>query len=124
MSFISATNGRGFEAGYFLVDNEDCTRLTKTIPTNHAQAVTLADGRKIVPAGTIYPANDATAVGIVYEDVDVTDGDMPGSVVTRGAVYTDLLPIAPVSAAVTALAGIAFTATAPTITRPQFESAT
>lgn len=124
MSFTSASTGRGFEAGYFLVDNEDCTRLTKTIPANHEQVVTLADGRKIVPAGAIFPANGATAIGIVYEDVDVTDGAMPGSVVTRGAVYTSLLPAAPASAAVTALTGIAFTAAVPTITRPNFEGNT
>lgn len=121
MSFIGANTARGFEAGYFLVDNEDCTRLTKTIPANHAQVITHADGTKIVPAGAIFPANGATAVGIVYEDVDVTNGAMPGSVVTRGNVYTSLLPTAPADAAVTALKGINFVATVPAITRPAFE---
>lgn len=121
MSFISTPNtGKGWDAGWFLVDNEDCTRLTTTIAANHAQAVTRADGTKYVPAGAIIPANGATAKGILYEDVDVTTGDMPGSIVTRGAVYTDRLPAAPESAAVSALTGIQFTATSPAVTRPDF----
>lgn len=92
MSFIGGANGYEFKAGDFLANNEDCTRLTKTIPANHAQVRTNADGSKYVPAGAIYPANDATAIGIVYEDVDVTSGDMAGSVVTEGVVYEGLLP--------------------------------
>lgn len=123
MSFSGETfKGRGYEAGYFLVDNEHCTRLTKTISHEHAQVVTRPDGTKIVPAGAIYPANGSSATGIVYEDIDVTDGDMPGSVVTEGIVYTGRLPAAPVADAVTALSKITFVATAPAITRPNFES--
>lgn len=111
MSFISAENGRGFEAGYFLVNNEDCTRLTKTILADHSQAVTLDNGRKIVPAGAII-----TGVGLVYEDIDVTNGDAAGSVVTGGVVYKDLLPTAPTGD----LGNITFVDTVPTITRPDF----
>ena len=121
MSFISADSGKGYEAGYFLVNDENCTRLTKTIAANHAQVVTRADGTKYVPAGAVIPANGATAVGILYEDVDVTTGAMPGSVVVAGEVYTDRLPAAPVSAAVSAMTGIKFTATSPAINRPNFE---
>jgi hypothetical protein len=121
MSFISTPmTGKGWEAGWFLVDNEDCTRLTTTIAANHAQVVTRPDGTKYVPAGAIVPANGATAKGILYEDVDVTTGAMPGSIVTRGAVYTDRLPAAPVSAATSALTGITFVATSPAVTRPDF----
>jgi hypothetical protein len=70
--------------------------------------------------GTIYPANGATAIGILYEDVDVTGGDMPGSVVTAGTVYLDRLPVAPAEAAKTALEGLGFkfVTTAPVTTRP------
>ena len=48
MSFIQSPEfqGKGWEAGWFLVDNEDCTRLTATIAANHAQVVTRADGTK------------------------------------------------------------------------------
>ena len=121
MSFISTPmTGKGWEAGYFLVDDEECTRLTKTIKANHAQVVTRPDGTKYVPAGAVIPSNDANAVGILYENIDVSTGDMPGSVVTAGSVYTDRLPTAPAAAAVSALTGIKFTATSPAITRPNF----
>lgn len=121
MSFISTPlTGKGCEAGWFLVDNEDCTRLTTTIAANHAQVVTRPDGTKYVPAGAIVPANGATAKGILYEDVDVTTGAMPGSIVTRGVVYTDRLPAAPVAAATSALTGVTFVATSPAVTRPNF----
>lgn len=122
MSFISTPlTGKGWEAGWFLVDNEDCTRLTTTIAANHAQVVTRADGTKYVPAGAIIPSNDGNAKGILYENIDVTTGAMPGSIVTRGQVYTDRLPAAPESAAVSALTGIGFTATSPATNRPNFE---
>ena len=123
MSFIQSPEfqGKGWEAGWFLVDNEDCTRLTATIAANHAQVVTRADGTKYVPAGAIIPSNDGNAKGILYENIDVTTGDMPGSIVTRGQVYTDRLPASPESAAVSALTGIGFTATSPATNRPNFE---
>ena len=118
MSFIGAHDGQTYAPGYFLVNNEDCTRLTKTIP--QSLATTAADGTKYVKMGTVFPANDATAVGIIYEDVDVTAGDMPGSVVTKGEVYADALPVALANAAKTALEGLGFkfVATSPAVTRP------
>lgn len=118
MSFIANGTGKSFEAGFFLLADEECTRVTKTIPANHAQVVTNADGTKYVPAGAIFPANGATAVGILYENVDVTSGAMPGSVVIAGTVVKDRLPAAPVEAAVTAMADITFVATTPAVTRP------
>lgn len=120
MSFIENDQAVGYAPGWFLADAEDCTRLTQNIPANHAQVITASNGGKYVPMGAIYPSNDANAIGIVYENVDVSTGAMPGSVVTKGVVYTDRLPAAPVSAALTALkaAGIVFITAAPTITRP------
>ena len=120
MSFNQNETNVGYKPGFFLA-HEECTRETRQIAQNHAQVVT-ADGKKHVPVGAIYPANDATAVGIVYEDVDVTTGAMPGSVVTAGTVYLDRLPAAPASAAKTALEGlgIKFITAAPAITRPNF----
>lgn len=65
-------------------------------------------GRKIVPAGTVYPANDATAVGILYTDVDVTHGPQPGAVIVEGYILEARLPAAPVAEAKTALKEIKF----------------
>lgn len=116
MSMTSSLRGTAFEAGFFLVDDEACLRETTTIKANHAQKVT-RNGRDIVPMGAVIPANGATAKGILYEDIDVTDGDAMGSIVTRGVIYGDRLPAALESAAATALTGIKV-ATAPTVFRP------
>lgn len=93
MSFIKTDNtARVFAPGYFLAaDAENCTRETREM--KQTDATTLSDGTKIIKMGTAYPANDGTAEGIVYEDIDVTSGNMPGSVVTKGIVYEDRLAV-------------------------------
>jgi len=116
MSMTSSLTGTTFEAGWFLVDDEACLRETTTVKADHAQKVTRG-GRTIVPMGAVIPANGATAKGILYEDIDVTDGDAMGSIVTRGVIYGDRLPAALESAAATALTGIKV-ATAPVVFRP------
>ena len=45
-----------------------------------------ADGKKIAKAGTILPANDETADGVLLHDVDVTYGDAPGTLIMHGFV--------------------------------------
>lgn len=116
MSFTSTTQGTTFEAGFFLVDDEECLRETTTIAADHAQAVT-RNGRTIVPMGAVIPANGSTAKGILYEDIDVTDGAAAGSIVTRGVIYGDRLPAALDSDAATALTGIKVK-TSPSVIRP------
>lgn len=66
------------------------------------------DGKKIVPAGSVYPANDDTAVGILFHDVDVTHGPQPGAVMVEGYVLEARLPVAPAATAKTALSEIKF----------------
>ena len=66
------------------------------------------NGRKIVKAGTVYPANDATATGIVFTDLDVTDGEKQGAIITHGYIKKSKMPVAPSAAAITALKLIAF----------------
>lgn len=120
MSFsIHNNTSRVFTPGWFLAENENCERKTRQIDSTDERVVTAAGGTKFLPMGTIYPANDATAEGIVYEDVDVTTGDMPGSVVLRGTVYENRLPETLAEAAKTALetAGFRFT-TEPAVIRP------
>ena len=118
MSFIMNGTGKTYAPGYFLA-REECTRETREIP--QAGATTAANGGKYVKAGTFYPANNSSTVeGIVYEDVDVTSGDMPGSVVTAGVVYLDRLPASPESGVQNALEGkgFKFITSAPAVTRP------
>lgn len=120
MAFIDETKkGTVYAPGYFLAHNDEgVTRETREISQEGATAV---DDTKYQKMGTPYPSNDGNCVGLLYEDVDVTVGNMPGSVVTANAeVYEDRLPVALAGAAKTALAarGFKFVATAPAVTRP------
>lgn len=123
MAFIGeGTKGTTYNPGYFLAYNdENVTRETREFAQDSALVVTSKDGTKHIPMGTAYPTNDGNAIGLAYEDVDVTVGNMPGSVVTAGAVvYEDRLPVALAGAAKTALEnkGFKFIATAPAVERP------
>lgn len=91
MSFINANQGKAYAPGWFLADNEACERKTRQMAA--ANGVTGDNGGKYIPMGSAWPSNDGNAVGIVYEDVDVTTGDMPGSVVLSGTVYEDRLAV-------------------------------
>ena len=117
MSFTLKSQGRGYAPGYFLA-SADCVRETCQVDATHAQVVTLADGTKIVPAGAVVPSNDGYAKGILYEDVEVTTGPMPGSLVTGGVVYEDKLPAAIESTAEAVLTGIRVITTSPAVVRP------
>jgi len=66
------------------------------------------EGRKVIKAGTIWPANDASAKGVVFYDVDVTDGAATGALLFEGAVKVSKLPAEPAAAAKTALPRITF----------------
>lgn len=117
MSFINSNNGNVYAPGWFLTGDELCERHTHQM--EQTNATDDGNGGKYIPMGTVYPANDETAIGIVYEDVDVTTGDMPGSVVTRGTVYADRLPVAIDTDAQTALEAKGFVfVDEPTVTRP------
>lgn len=61
----------------------------------------------IIKAGTIIPANDATAIGVLLTDV-VKDHNPNGTIVIHGFVDKSKLPVAPESTAETALKMITF----------------
>lgn len=130
MSFNGSKQGVDFNAGSFLANgDETITRETRTASASSDLVITNADGTKYIPAGSAYPANDGTAEGITYEDVDVSTGDMPCSVITKNAtVYKDRLRVyadgdttveISVSAmSALALKGFTFIDSAPAVTRP------
>lgn len=101
---------------------------THTIPQSMGEADPDYNDRLIVKCGTMYPSNDANAIGVVYPNApdcfvyDVTDGDVEGSVMIRGTVWKNRLPVAPDDAAVTALEarGLYFDE-CPEQTRPQWD---
>ena len=103
-----------YQPGWFLAF-ANCTRKTVQVAQNHSQVVTKANGAKYVPAGALI-----SGVGLLYEDVDVSTGAMPGSVVTEGTVYEDRLPASYDSTAKNGIPGIKFISAAPAIVRPDF----
>lgn len=115
MSFTRDEKGLSFNAGYFLESEVGCVRKTREISADGAVDV---NGEKYIFAGTPWPSDDGSAEGIVYEDVNVTSGNMPGSVVVAGRVYLDRTTVG--SSAKTALeeAGFVFVDEAPAVERP------
>lgn len=120
MSFATTDRtSKVYAPGYFLAENENCERKTRQADSTDTRVKTTDKGGKYLPAGTIYPTNDSGAIGIIYEDVDVTNGDMPCSVVLRGTVYENRLPETLDSGAKTALEALGFKFVAePEVTRP------
>lgn len=104
MSFIAEKKGKTYAPGFFLA-HEECERETKEIP----QSLATTEGEtKYVKMGTPYPSNDGNIKGFVYEDVDVTMGNMPGSVVTAGKVVVSRIPVQLTTTARTAIEGLNF----------------
>lgn len=118
MSFVMNNQGAVYAPGWFLSADELVERQTRQMKLDGAE--TAENGGKYVPMGTVWPANDGTAEGIVYEHVDVTGGDMPGSLVTKGTVYKDRLPVEITTEAQAALEakGFVFINNTPAVTRP------
>ena len=78
--------------------------ILKTYEIKQEGVAADAAGKKIVKAGTVYPANDATALGIVFEDIDVTeDAVRPGSLIIAGRILKNRLPAEPAAEALAAL---------------------
>lgn len=82
--------------------------LAHTFYPTDANVKTLANGKKVIPAGTIYPANDSTAIGVVYYDVDVTNGEADGSLLVEAHIKTIKIPVVPTAQAKAALPNVLF----------------
>ena len=66
-----------------------------------------ANGKKIVQAGTVFK-KDGVAIGIVFADVDVTNGPQPAAIMVEGYVFESRLPAVVEEADKTAMTGIKF----------------
>lgn len=62
----------------------DCKGAACVVPEAGVEAD--VNGKKIVKAGTPFPANDATCKGYLLHDVDVTQGDAPGTYIFEGSI--------------------------------------
>lgn len=93
---------RSFSQGKMILANDhyvaipyDCTALTSLA----------TDG--IIKEGTIIPANNATAIGVLLSDV-VLEENPNGAIVIHGFIKKDKLPAQPETDAITALSQIKF----------------
>jgi len=77
--------------------------FTQQVDDTHAQ---VEDG--VIPAGSIYPANDTTAQGVTINDVDVSKGAQPVGVITGGHVLAERLPEAPTADALGSIRQVNF----------------
>ena len=50
------------------------------------EVVADANGNKIVKAGTPFPSNNSSCLGYLLHDVDVTNGDAPGTYIFEGSI--------------------------------------
>lgn len=92
--------------------------VLKTYTAEQTKAETVGT-KKIIKAGSVYPTNETGAIGIVFEDVDMTDdAKRPISVIVAGRVLEKRLPAVVDTTAKTELekAGIVFVTT----TDPKF----
>lgn len=91
----------------FLASSKYVSFQTLVDDTN-AAVVTDDLGRKVIPAGTILPANDKTAQGITTDEVDVTDNAQLVGLIQEGWIYGQRLPVAPTADAAKAMMAIHF----------------
>ena len=67
--------------------------VLKTYTADQTNAETVGT-KKIIKAGSVYPTNATGAIGIVFEDVDMTDDTKrPISVIVAGRVLEKRLPV-------------------------------
>ena len=88
-------------------------RVTFSCTVSDSEIEANGEGKKIVSKGSLLDKsgvvkNDATVVGILAEDVDVTNGPQPGALIVEGYVLKDRLPVQPQTEAEKALTKITF----------------
>lgn len=113
MSFIGEDKlGHVYSPGWFLADDEDCTRITVTVDATDEAVVTTDDGAVYMPMGSVY------AGGLLYEDVDLSNGNAAGSLVIAGRYYEDRIVGDDSELTYAELVSVG---NAPTVTRPTYE---
>lgn len=116
MKYVETTYGNGKEILKF-PDHYVAVAVT----VDDTGIVANADGKKIVPKGTVIGGvggavladptlpvaaeNSATAEGVLFNDVDVTYGKASGAMLIHAFIKTSALPVAPDATAIAALAG-------------------
>lgn len=88
--------------------SEKFVSFTESIDSTNYNVQTDDNGRKYVPAGTVYPTNDAKAIGVTIDDVYVDHNPALVGVIRAGWLLKDKLPVAPASEAIAAMPSIHF----------------
>lgn len=88
--------------------SEKFVSFTESIDSTNYNVQTDENGRKYVPAGTVYPTNDGKAIGVTIDDVYVDRNPALVGVIRAGWILKDKLPVAPAAEAITALPSIHF----------------
>ena len=78
-----------------------------TYQVDDTDVVADENGKKIVKAGTVHKV-DGVAVGLVFSDVDVTNGPQPAAIMVEGYVLEARLPATVAEEDKTAMTGIKF----------------
>ena len=87
---------REFTQGKTILKYFDYKGAACVVPASGVEAD--ANGKKIVKAGTPFPSNDAKCKGYLLDDVDVTQGDAPGTYIYEGSIDSSKLTAAGVTA--------------------------
>jgi hypothetical protein len=88
---------------------------TITVPATHAHVV--EDGRMIVKSGTVFTA---PYLGILYDDIDITDGAKEASLMIRGSYIDAKLPASAATHASNFAAQGLYAIAEGAVTRPDF----
>ena len=86
---------REFTQGKTILKYFDYKGAACVVPASGVEAD--ANGKKIVKAGTPFPSNDAKCKGYLLDDVDVTQGDAPGTYIYEGSIDSSMLKAAGVT---------------------------
>jgi len=84
------------------------TSFSTMVDDTNAAVTTDELGHKVIPAGTIWPSNDAKAKGVLLKEVNVNEGPQMAALVEEGWLLGQRLPVAPTAAAMTAMTAIHF----------------
>lgn len=88
--------------------SEKFVSFTESIDSTNYNVQVDENGRKYVPAGTVYPTNDAKAIGVTIDDVYVDHNPALVGVIRAGWLLKDKLPVVPAAEAIAAMPSIHF----------------
>lgn len=88
--------------------SEKFVSFTESVDSTNYNVQVDDNGRKYIPAGTVYPTNDAKAIGVTIDDVYVDHNPALVGVIRAGWLLKDKLPVAPTSEAMAAMPSIHF----------------